>query len=333
MPAGALLLIAQGRGVVAIAWWYAALNAVCSVAGAAFVLRQVAATTETGPEASPRQFVLFGLRLWPGPMAWIVSNQVDKLFVLRVQELASLTLYAVPTAALQRLQVLPASVATVLLPTISASSRPESAETLRRIYLRVLRIMLSLLWPAYVLLFAFMPQALSLWLGGRFGDDSVWPARFLVAGQALAITAYVPNAVALGVGRPLLASMLGWIQAGVSLLLWIFLVPRWGILGAAAGAAGGQALPALIYAGFVQTRILGLGWKRFLEECLAAPSLSSASLLGAAMILHAHGSTWPRLLALCGLGGVLCYGLVWRLSSADDRELALSLLGRKAPPA
>ena len=333
MPAGALILIAHGSGVVAIAWWYAALNAACFLAGAALVLRQVATTAETGPKASSRQFILFGLRLWPGPMAWIVSNQVDKLFVLRVQELTSLTLYAVPTAALQRLQVLPASVATVLLPTISASSRPESAETLRRIYLRVLRVMLSLLWPAYVLLFAFMPQVLSLWLGGRFGDDSVWPARLLVAGQALAITAYVPNTVAVGVGRPLLASMLGWIQAGASLLLWIFLVPRWGILGAAAGAAAGQAFPALIYSGFIQAKILDLGWERFLRECLAAPVLSSASLLVAAMILHAHGSTWPRLLALCGLGGVLCYGLVWRLSSADDRELALSLVGRKAPSA
>lgn len=330
MPLGALVLLARGAGVVAISWWFAALNAAFFALGAALVLREVAPLTESGPAANRRKFFLFGLGLWPGPMAWIVSNQVDKLFVLRIQQLTSLTLYAVPTAALQRLQVLPASVATVLLPTVSAASRPESAETLRRIYLRVTRVMFALLWPAYILLFAFMPQLLSLWLGGRFGDESVWPARLLVAGQALALFSYVPVAVAVSLGRPVLASGLSWAQALVSVTLWTLLVRRWGILGAAAGAAVGQALPALAYAAYVQVRLLEIRWPRFFAEGLAAPFISGAVLLAAAMILHAQGSTWPRLFLLGAALGLSCYALAWRLLSHDDRELALGLArGRK----
>ena len=329
MPLGALSLMAYAHGVVAISWWYAALNAVFFLIGATLVLRQVAALPADGPRANIRSFLLFGLSLCPGPLAWIVSSQVDKLFVLRVQQLTSLTLYAVPMSALQRLQVLPASVAAVLLPTLSAASRDESGETLRRIYSRVVRIMLTLLWPAYALLFAFMPQLLSLWLGGRFGDDSVWPARLLVVGQAFGVMAYVPNSVVIGIGRPMFSPILSWIQAGLSLLLWILLVPRWGILGAAAGAAAGQALPALAYAAFVQAKFLGLDWRRFLADCLVIPFTSSGTLLAAAMLLHPLGSTWSRLFILGSAGGLLCYGLVWRLLSIEDRELAISILNRR----
>ena len=330
LPAGALALLATGRGMVEIAVWYAVVNALCFAAGVVLVLRRAASVPDRGPRADGRAFVLFGLGVWPGSMAWLVCNQVDKLFILRVQELTSLTLYAVPLAALQRLQVLPASVAAVLLPTISAAGGQDATETLRRIYLSVMRVMLALLWPAYVLLFAFMPQLLSLWLGGRFGDDSVWPARLLVLGQAFAVLAYVPNTVALGRGRPAFSSVFAWSQAGLSVLLWMALVPHWGILGAAAGAAAGQALPALAYAAFVQTRLLGLGWRSYLWDCLARPFVSSAALLAAAMLLHARGTSWLLLFALCGAGVALSYGLSWLLLSGDDRELALGILRRRA---
>ena len=325
LPLGILLLHRFGKGLRAAGLWYCLLAAAAFAAGALAARREEALLDRAGPRLDRRGFLRYGLSLWLGPIAWIVSNQLDKVFIARELALTSLTLYAVPTAVLQRLQALPAAVSTVLIPTLSAVRGDEAPETLRRMYLRVTRVLLLIVLPVLVLLFAFMPQLLSLWIGGRFSEDSVWPARLLVVGQAFALLTFVPNSVCAGRGRPWYLTAFAFAQAFGSVALWAALIPRHGLLGAAAGTLLATALPAAAYLAATH-RLLGLSWGRFASEGLLAAGWRAAVLLAVVFPVHHLAADWPRLLLLCGGGALLYHGLAWTALSRDDRDLLKGLL-------
>jgi O-antigen/teichoic acid export membrane protein len=250
-----------------------------------------------------------------------VTFQLDRLFIARTSSLAALTLYAVPSGLLQRLQIFPAAVSTVLIPMMSEVSGGDGDETLRRMYVRSQRFLLWILLPALVLLFALMPQFLSLWLGGEFGGRSVWPARLLVVSQGFFFLNYSVNSVSASRDRPWYPSAVAWAQALISLGAWALLIGRYQLLGVALGSLLAQAIPTTVYLLVVHAKLLDLPAGRFISEALARPFLSAGLLLAAVMPFHQLASTWPRLLGMGAGGGALYYASAWRLLDRDDREL------------
>ncbi|OGR88257.1 MAG: hypothetical protein A3J74_01505 [Elusimicrobia bacterium RIFCSPHIGHO2_02_FULL_57_9] len=320
-PVGAAAAIAWGLGLHGAAIWFAAWNAaVCLLA---LILAWRILPERSGRKAGPgfnfKTFAGYGLSLWFGPLAWIVTFQFDKIFIARAASLSALTLYAVPAGILQRLQVLPAIVGTVLLPMISELKGPDAPAALRRMYLKSVRFVLWLLLPVFVLLFALMPQFLTLWLGGEFGDRSVWPARWLVIAQVFLMIHSVPNAVVASRDKPWHLSAVAWAQAIISLLAWKLLIGRYELLGVALGSLLAQIIPACFYLAYVHRNILKISFKEYYQEGLRAPCLSAAIMLGLVFPFHASATSWP-LFALFSLGGMaIFYGSTWFLCNPEDR--------------
>ena len=321
MPAGAAWLISRGLGLRAVVSWYVALSAaLCAFAmvGAWVLLRGTCG--ERGRGLPRREFMDYSLGLWTGQLAWLVTYQFDRLFVARGASIADLTFYSVPAGLLQRLQVLSASISAVLSPMMSELTGAGADEDLRRIYVKSVRFLLWLTLPPLVLLFAFMPQFLGLWLGPQFADRGVWPARWLVLAQACASLAAAPNSAMVGRGRAWHVSAFAWAQAVLSLVLWRALIPRFGIVGAAAGAFAAQALPVAFYVYAVHRR-LALPLARYAREGLLLPCGSALLLALFAWAVHARASSWSQLVGLGAAGAALYYGSTWYGLSADDRAL------------
>ncbi|HVE12586.1 MAG TPA: oligosaccharide flippase family protein [Elusimicrobiota bacterium] len=328
IPGGAWAVLASGRGLRAVALWFVAANALSCAAAAATAWRAVRRVPLGAPGRAPtlREFAAFGAGMTLGPAASTIANQGDKTLIANRLPYADLTLYSIPSSILQRLQVLPAVLSSVLLPAVSELNARGDGEALSRAYLRSVRLLATALAPVLAALFCLMPQFLGLWVGAAFGSRSVWPARLLVLAQAFQLLNYVPNAVAIGCGRPWYLSAVSVGQAAVSLAAWGLLIPRFGILGAAAGALAAQAVPALAYLRAVHGRVLGLPARRFAVEALAAPALSGAAALALLLPLHHLADSWPRL-ALAAAAGVCAAAAVsWALAPSEDRELALRFL-------
>jgi O-antigen/teichoic acid export membrane protein len=321
LPLGAAAVFAAGWELKAAALWYVALSAAMSIATLGVAARLVLRT----PQGQKKDFNLstftrYGLATSLGPLAWIVTFQFDKLFIAKTLPLAELTLYSIPAGVLQRLQMIPAMINAALFPIISELRSEEIEQALPRIYLKSVRALLWVLLPALVLLFALMPQFLTLWLGGDFGGRSVWSARLLVLSQVFWLLIAIPHQVAAGRGSPAYQSGVSWAQAILSMVLWWWLIPYHGILGAAAGSLIAQAVPACFYLYAVHRRFLGLTLSRYLEEGLCRPFAVAALLLMAVFPLHAQASNWPRLLLLV-TGGCVLYGAVaWVLLASEDRD-------------
>lgn len=330
MTGGAVGLAALGFGVNGVGRWHVLLSAVVFLV-AVYVARAQAAPAAAhhgGKALDRRAFVAYGLSLWGGSLAWVITNQADKVVIAQAASLSALTLYAVPAGLLQRLQLLPAVVSTVLLPMFSELRHgdAEHEETARRMYLKSTRFVLFAVLPPLVVLFCVMPQFLGLWVGGHFSDASVWPARLLVAAQGFTLFNYVANAAAAARGRVWYVSAVNWGQALVSLAGWALFVPRHGLLGVALGSLLAQALPAFAYL-FAVHRLLRVGWGSFFAEALAAPAAAALVLLVVAFPPHALATTWPRMISLGVIGLLAFYVTAWVLMPADDRRLALKLVG------
>lgn len=322
MPLAAVALAWAGFGLDAIAWCYAVIQALGT--GAAWLwLRAMLAETELGPENEGHmpfaRFASWALSQWLGQLAWIVSYQLDRVFAAQHASLAGMTLYAVPVGLLQRLSVIPATFTSVALPMLSEMR--ETDEKLRLLYLRQFRLLLWLGLPGLVLLFSLMPQFLSLWLGGRFGDAAVWPARLQVIAQVFSLLTAMPSITVMSHGKPWMPPALTWSQAVISLLAWALLVPSWGLLGVGWGALLGQALPAVVFLHLFHRHVIRLRIGRFISEALFAPALSAGTMLAVVFPFHDRASNWTSL-ALFAAAGVSAYALSsWALLGAEDRAL------------
>lgn len=319
MPLMACAAAARGHGARGVAAAFVVSHALAALAALTFAWSLARRVPERGPELRAGEFARLCLSQWLGPVAWIVIFQADKLFLARAGSLMGLTLYAVPAGLLQRLQILPAMVSTTVLPLMSEARAAEGEEAVTRVYLKALRFVLWTSLPPLILLFALMPQFLSLWLGGDFGVASVWPARLLAVAQALWLFGVLPTSTALAKDAPWFVPALAWSQAVLSLILWQALAPRWGLIGVAWGSLIAQGLPALAGALLLQKRLLRLPLARFISEGLRAPALSAVLTMAAVFPVHAWATNWVRLAVLALAGAVVFYGSTWIFIFEEDR--------------
>ncbi|MEK7388664.1 MAG: oligosaccharide flippase family protein [Elusimicrobiota bacterium] len=320
IPLGVLAALGLGRGLGAAAAGFVAVHAIVAL----FCLFGVWRLRREVPSGSGRisfsKFSLYSIGFWPGALAQMVSGQMDRAFVAGLRSMSDFTLYAVPVGALARLQTLPATASMALVPVVGELGENESPETVARLYLRASRTLFGLLIPAYALLFALMPQFLSLWLGGKFGDASVWPARLLVISQSVALLSFLPSSVAAGRKGGWWQAGSAWAQALVCLALWPWMIPRWGLMGASLGGLIGQVVSTTLLINLVHGRLLELSLGRFLRETLAPACAACCILLVVAWPLRVHIGGWGTFLSLCLVSGALYTYVFWRLLPREDRS-------------
>jgi O-antigen/teichoic acid export membrane protein len=294
-----------------------------ALAAAALIWRllQAARHYQAGQPLRLRIFTLFALTSWSAALAGVVANQFDKLLIARQLSLDALTFYAVPAGLLQRLQVVPSIVGVVAGVMMYELQGEGHEESLRRMCFKSSRFILWVCLPILVVLFAFMPQFLSLWLGGRFSDASCWPARLLVLAQVFTMLNIGSSSVAFARDHPWYITAWAWSQALLSLLAWRILIPRFGLMGVASGSLIAIALPTVVSLWLINRRLLRVSVSRYAAEVLQAPFLSATLMLALLLPIHAWATGWLRLVGLAAAGALVYYGTTWALLSEEDHAL------------
>jgi O-antigen/teichoic acid export membrane protein len=330
MPLGLVAILAMGRGLGAAATWYVVVQA----SGFLFLglaLRSALAKHKGSKgRLAFKPFVTYGLTFVPGLLANLVSTQVDKVFVAGKLSMSELTYYAVPSGVLQRLQTPSATISTALMPVLSEVGRVEGKDRLARVYIRSVRALYALIAPALGLLFVLMPQLLGLWINPAFGKNAEVAARLLVATQAFALAFLGPKAAAGGLDGGHYNSAAMWGQALLSLALWPFLIPRWGIAGAAAGALVAQAVATLYFLDATHRHLVHLSWGRFLGEIVGPLVPATGSLVLIAWVFRGRAWTWPGFLAVNAAAGSAYLALLWRALPEEDTRGVIRWFGRAA---
>jgi len=333
---GSACLVRMGHGLAGIGPWFAAANAGYAAWALATAWRSLQSRASvSGPSTHPlaaREFATSALPFFLINILGVLSFQMDKVFIASMLPLSSLTFYMIPFSIAQRLETIPRSISVAAFQMSGELSGLGQIDSLRRLYLKCTKLIALALIPAVVLLFAFAPQFLTLWLGAEFSDRGTWPFRVVLAGFSFYFLALTPLWISQGIGRGYVAVAAYGSTAGLSFLFWALFIPRYGVPAAAGGFLAAQAISAAGLVLYFHRSVLRVGLSEYFSESLKTPLISGAFLLLAALLVHPDANTWPRLVLAVATGCGISFGVSLLLLDPQEKDMLRLILRRSRSP-
>lgn len=261
--------------------------------------------------------------------ASLVLFQIDKFVLGAIAGISAVTYYVVPGNVAQRLHIAVSSLTAVALAVSTDLHARREQKALNAFYVRGTRavalVIVSLTVPAFVL----ARQLLLQWVGPAFASTSFGTLRLLLLTYAaLAFTA-LPYYIVLGIGKPRTMAAFNLIAALLNVVLIVILVPRYGLIGAAAAyVASTITVPLLIF--YVERRLLEL--ERSPWRALATRlSPVAAGQAACCLLLRPFANGLAQVIALALLGIAIGPALAAATGylTAEDRATISGLVPRR----
>mgnify|MGYP002779504970 CR=1 FL=1 len=167
----------------------------------------------------------------------------DRFLIGALLTLAAVAYYATPLDLVMRMWILPVAVAQALLPAMASAYATHAAATAGLLRRGALLVMAAVL-PACLVLVAFGPEVLRLWLGAEFAVGGGRVLQILSVGIFFSCAAFAPGALLDAIGRPDVNAKWQLAQAAIFLPLSALGLLAFGIEGAAAAWAARCATDA-----------------------------------------------------------------------------------------
>lgn len=187
--------------------------------------------------------------------SWVSVSQIispllvylDRVLIASWVSLSAVTLYTVPFEALGRLRVIPFSLMGTIYPAFSERGAANGmVPDLERLYERSVRYLLLLLAPGILYLLVLGPDLFQIWMGPAFAQQTASVVQILCLGVLANALAPVPFSLLQAYGRPDLPGKFHLIELPIYFALCWFLIPRWGITGAALACTARYCLDAFL---------------------------------------------------------------------------------------
>ncbi len=157
----------------------------------------------------------------------------DRVLIAGMISTAAVAHYATPFELASRILVIPAALAGVLFPSFAAEHAAERG-TVRALHRRGVIVTLLLVFPLGLVLNAFAPEILGLWIGPDFAGAGVAVLRWLSFGIVVNSVAHVPFALLQAAGHSDRVAKLHLIETPFALLITAWAIRLGGISFAAA---------------------------------------------------------------------------------------------------
>lgn len=334
IPAASAATIIPAVGAVAglslatIFWAVFVVRVLAVVATVAVLPRAVPGFAWEYPREWRRLRSLFSFSAWL--MVSSVINPIlagfDRMVLATLAGAAAVGLYTGPYEGATRLLLIPISMVAVLFPMLSSqAAAAETARTQRVIESALRQLMLVMALPLLIL-FAFAPEMLAVWLGDEFALSGATPLRILIVGVAANALAHVPLVFLYAIGRPDLPAKNHVIELALHLPVTIALVQAYGVSGAALAWTLRITLDAVLL-GIQAARhgaFRGIGEAR----PLWAAAMMLVVTFAAGVLLASAGAYAATPVIIAVVVAALGYAaLAWRKAmSVDERSSWMGLL-------
>lgn len=225
----------------------------------------------------------------------------DRFIIGAILSMAAVAFYATPFEVITKLGLLPFAIVGVLFPAFSVSFFHDQ-ERAGRLFRKGVKSIFLVLFPISLLLVTFAYEALSLWLGVEFAQNSTRVVQWLTVGILINSLAFVPVALFQGIGRPDLIAKLHLCEFPLYLMVMWLLIKAFGIEGAAVAWVLRVTVDAFLLF-YLTQRLLPfpkLTLKSMaLALVLALLTLGLASLLGGQMVKALFVSAAMVIFCLC----------------------------------
>ena len=274
-----------------------------------------------------RQVISFSAAVFGMTFLEFLMGQADQVFIGYYLSARQVGIYAISATLVAFVPIILQSVNQIFAPTIADLQARGERELLGRIFQTLTKWTLGLTVPLAGVMIIFAPGLMRI-----FGHDfeTGWPILVIgTAGQLVNCGVGSVGYLLLMSGEQRRLIRVQAFMAVVMVLLSLLLIPRWGIIGAAAGAAITNALTNFLCLGQVR-QALGLSpYNRSYVRLLLPVMATVALLFGLKFGLSAVHPEWVviggglALGYLAFIGVALAYGL-----DADDRLIAEAVWSR-----
>jgi O-antigen/teichoic acid export membrane protein len=238
---------------------------------------------------------------------WIASSNFigpllvnfDRLFISRMLGATAVAHYAAPFDAIFRTAVVPHAIAAAVFPSVSATHASDAA-AVRSAASLALQTVFIVMFPCYLFAAAFSREILFYWINLEFSDAGHVVLTVLAAGMFMNSVALIPSSVVQGSGRSDLTAIGHMIEIPFYMAALYFVVPVFGIVGAAVVWSGRVLMDMILIFGFsayVQSSLREMGMQSVLGVIagvaliVLTPQIDSAMLRAAIVAASCAVST------------------------------------------
>lgn len=159
-------------------------------------------------------------------------SKIDRFMIGALISVTAVAYYATPYEVVTKLWVVPTAIVTVLFPAFAVSYAQDRAR-MEKLFHSGTKYVLMALFPVTLMIVAFAPEGLNLWLGQDFASHGTRVMQLLAVGVFMNSLAQVPFVLIQGAGRPDLTAKLHMIELPIYIPALWWSVTRFGIEGAA----------------------------------------------------------------------------------------------------
>jgi O-antigen/teichoic acid export membrane protein len=323
---GALVwLMSQGYGVATAAAVHAGAG-LLQLVGQLGLVAALAGPAALRPrwdrEAVP-QLARYGGAATASSVASALAQHLEKLTLGWLQPVGLLPFYQIPFNLAARIWELPGM---VMGPTSAAFARLHAAGERERLaggYVKVSRFVLIGATHLCVLAVLFAPDLLRLWVGPEFEQRSTPVLRLLAAGMFLSVATTTPMSLALAIRRPDIPAR---VHAGLLVLtaaLCAWLIPRFGILGAAMTWTAVHFVDFFWMTIWVHRAAGVISTARYAASVFPRPFVLSVGVGALALLARPLATNLAWLLAILAVAGALYLAAAYALALSTQERTAV----------
>jgi O-antigen/teichoic acid export membrane protein len=187
-------------------------------------------------KAQIRPLLGFGGWMTVSNMVVPMMVSMDRFVIGMVLTVTAVAFYTTPYEIVSRLLVIPVAVVSVLLPaqsTTLARGGVADRQHAARLFNKGLSSISIALFPLIILIIAFSYDGLQMWVGGEFAESGYLVMQWLAVGVFFYGLSLVPFNLVQSAGHPEWSAKLHLVELPLYLALLWWVLPIYGILGAA----------------------------------------------------------------------------------------------------
>ena len=246
----------------------------------------------------------------------LLVHRLDRVIVAYFLPIAAVAFYTIPYSLAERTWMGVGNITSVIFPSASELFSMQAHDKLQELYIRATKMVLLAGIPVTIFLLAVPAQILNYWVGTEYAVRGTLTLRFLAAGFLLNIFAHVPYVVAQGINRPWISAKYSLLNGIANLVLFLLLIPRYGIVGAGAGFFISEAIVMPLFIWEVN-RALRVSWPSVILGSYLRPVACGAGAFGILWLFRSYGSSLMNLILVAAL--VLAVFAILALLGAIDR--------------
>ena len=241
--AAIVILLLLGFGVVGATWGWVLAIMLTPFLAFYFLEKKVFPVFKTKVKAVSvdKELFAFSFPLLFAGIAGLIMGWTDTLMLGYFSSSADVGIYNVALPTAQLIRSIPGALVVIFFPVISELYARNKIEDLRRTYSAVTKWMLALIWPVFLLVLLFPEQIIKILFGAEYIAGAT-ALSILVAGFVIGSVVGPASQTLQTYGRTKTVMMTSYIGAAINFLLNLFLIPIYGVNGAAIATGFSLAL-------------------------------------------------------------------------------------------